>query len=118
MKVAPAHLDDRAEAAIEGASPRGLHHIHPAAKHGVAREDTGVALGQTDLISLERMHGPRKILMPAILCVMRQSLNRSQALAAFDCTQQFAEGNLAFAADNVIDAAAGFQIGRASCRER
>ena len=111
MKVAPAHLDDRAEAAVEGASARGFHHIHPAPQHGIAAEDTGVALGQTDFIALERMHGARRVLMPAIRGVIRQPLNRSKALAAFERAQQLAEGNLAFAADNVIDAASGFHIG-------
>src|ERR1017187_9184345 len=49
--------------------------------------------------------------MPTILLVIRQSLNCSQTLAALDRAQQLAEGNLTFAADNVIDAAAVFHVG-------
>src|ERR1039458_3694970 len=111
MKIAAPHFDDRAEAAIEGASAGGLHHIHTTSKHGVAAEHTGVALGQADFISLQSVHGARKILMPTILRVIRQSLNRSQTLAALDRAQQLAESNLAFAADNVIDAASLFHVG-------
>src|ERR1039458_4150417 len=108
MKVAAAHLDDRAEAAVEGASARSLHHIHAAAQHGVAAKHARVALGQTDFIALERMHGARRVLMPAIRGVIRQSLNRSKALAAFERAQQLAESNLAFGPDKVVHAASGF----------
>src|ERR1039458_10885292 len=49
--------------------------------------------------------------MPTIVRAIRQSLNRSQTLAALDRAQQLAEGNLTFAADNVIDAAAVLHVG-------
>src|SRR6187397_2921609 len=39
MKVAPAHLDDRAEAAVERAAARGLDDVDGAAHHRVAVED-------------------------------------------------------------------------------
>jgi hypothetical protein len=57
------------------------------------------------------MHGTRGILMPTIVRVIRQSLNCGEAFATFDGAQQFAESNLAFATDNVIDAAAVFHVG-------
>ncbi len=45
VKVAAAHLDDGAEAAIEGAAARGLDHINWPAHHGVVVQHPRVALG-------------------------------------------------------------------------
>ena len=60
VEVAAAHLDDRAEAAIEGAAARGLDHVDLPAQHGVAAEHAGVALGQADLVAFEAVHRARQ----------------------------------------------------------
>ena len=46
VEVAPAHLDDRAEAAVVGAAARGLDDVDRPAEEGVAGQDARGAVGQ------------------------------------------------------------------------
>ena len=62
MEVAAAHFDDRAEAAIEGAAARGLHHVDLPPHHGVAVQHAGAALGQADFVAFQAVHRTRRIL--------------------------------------------------------
>ena len=66
MKVAAAHLDDGAEAAIEGAAARRLDHVDRPSHHGVVVQYARVALGQANLIALQAVHRTRGIFMPAV----------------------------------------------------
>src|SRR5215510_1734437 len=49
VEVAPAHLDDRAEAAIERAAARGFHHVDLAPQELVALQNARIALRRPDL---------------------------------------------------------------------
>ena len=48
VEVAPAHLDDRAEAAVERAAARGLHDVDLASEQRVAAEHAGRAVRRPD----------------------------------------------------------------------
>ena len=48
VKVATAHFNDGAEAAIEGAAARGLDDVGLAAQDGVALEDACAAVGEAN----------------------------------------------------------------------
>ena len=46
VKVAAAHLDDRAEAAVERAAARRFDDVDPASEQRISSEHPGVAIGQ------------------------------------------------------------------------
>ena len=107
VEVAPAHLDDRAEAAVEGAAARGLDDVDLAAEQRVAGEHAGAAVRQLDVGSsrpADRARrgvcanavGRRRYDSPAIAASRRAVLERAQ---------QLAEREVAFAADDEVDAA-------------
>ena len=50
MEIPAAHLDDRAETAVERAAPRRLDDVDAAAHHRVAGENAGSALWRPDLL--------------------------------------------------------------------
>ena len=49
VEIPPAHLDDRAEAAVERAPARGFDDVDGSAHHGVAGEHPAAAIRQTDV---------------------------------------------------------------------
>ena len=61
VEVPAAHLDDRAEAAVERAAARGLDDIHLAAEHRVAAEHARGAVRQGDLLSRQPAHRPVRV---------------------------------------------------------
>ncbi len=125
VEVAAAHLDDGAEAAIEGAAARGLDHVDRPAQHVIAREDAGAAVRQSDITAFEGMDGAVGIGKP-IGCnrVVGKSLSRNlgesgapgeprdvpESAVALDGASEFAEGEFAFAANDEIDAS-HFHVG-------
>src|SRR5690349_4768290 len=73
MEVAASHFDDGTESTIEGATARGLDHVHLAAHHGVAIEDARIALGKTYFIAIQAVHRARQVFTPAVAGAERQS---------------------------------------------
>src|ERR1017187_9263682 len=111
MKIAPAHFDDRAETAIESAAARGLDHVNLPAHHGVTTEHSRLAIGQLDLVTFKRVHGPRDVLAPACTFAISQPGNVLKAVSRLDGAQQFAKGQFALAAHNEIYASSPLPIG-------
>src|SRR6185503_8912879 len=66
MEVAAAHLDDRAEAAVERAAARGLDDVDGPAHVGVAGQDSSLAARWLDLAALERRDRSRQIALYAV----------------------------------------------------
>jgi len=62
VEVAPAHLDDRAEAAIERAAARGFHHVDlPARTRSL--QDAGVTIRRPDLAVAEAVNGTIRVVV-------------------------------------------------------
>ena len=66
MKVAPAHLDDRAEAAVERAAARGLDDIDRTSHHGVAGEHAPARAGGRTSPSIQRRYRARGVALEAV----------------------------------------------------
>src|SRR5262245_19285080 len=66
MEVPASHLDDRAEAAIVGASARGFDHIHLPPENRVAFEHPSIAIGQIYLTAFETIHWSLRIVIEAV----------------------------------------------------
>ena len=114
VKVAAAHLDDRAEAAVVRAAPRCFDDIDLAPQQRVAVEDARGAVGQPKRVRLETGDRPLRPMDPSARRSRRQTPRlRAKRSAGFQRTQQVAEGLLAFSAHQKIDVFAGL-IGRRS----
>src|SRR6185503_21321206 len=61
MEIAAAHLDDRAEAAVVGAAPRGLDDIDRAPEQRVSREDASRAVRRLDRAFLDGRDRSRRV---------------------------------------------------------
>ncbi len=61
VEVPPAHLDDRAEAAVVRAAPRRLDDVHGIAEEGVAPQHAGAAVGQLQRVVESMRRRPVRI---------------------------------------------------------
>ena len=104
VEVAPAHRDDRAEAAVEGAAARGLDDVDRLAEQRVAGEHARLALRQAQRVVLERPDRPRRVVAEAVLGPERQACDAVERPAALERTQQLREGLLALARHHEVDA--------------
>src|SRR5262249_31785788 len=104
MKIAPPHLDDRAEAAIEGAPARGLDYINLSPQHGVAIEYSSAAVGQLDLVTIQAVDCTSAVVMPAISLAVRQSNDPIACAAVLNRAQQLSKCDFPLAADDKIHA--------------
>src|SRR5215475_16067200 len=66
MKVATAHRDDRAEAAVEGAAAGGLDHVDLSTQGGVPGEYPCGALRRANITALEATHRARCVVDKAV----------------------------------------------------
>ena len=57
VKVAPAHRDDGAEAAIKGTTAGGFNYVHLPAEHRIASKHAGVAVRQPYVAIIETVDG-------------------------------------------------------------
>ncbi len=73
MEVAAAHLDDRTEAAIEGAAARGLDYIHLPAEQRVSLEHARIAVRRADFLVFKPVRRPRGIMHPALAVPVRKA---------------------------------------------
>src|SRR5579864_2396374 len=102
MKVAATHLNDRAEAAIVCAAPRGLNHVHLASHQRVAFEHAGGAIGQTDITALNPMSRPVRVMHPLSPVAIGEAADLVQGAAVFQRAQQVTKCNFAFTAHDVV----------------
>ena len=111
MKVAAAHLDDRTEAAIEGAAARRFDHVDLAAHHGVTVQHASIAFGQADFVAIEAVDRTRRVLTPAVARAIGKARDLVETVAALHRAQQLAKRQFAFAAHDVVDSAAVRHVG-------
>src|SRR5215467_10103737 len=102
MEIAPSHLDDRAEAAVERATAGRLHDVYLPADHGVARENASIPIGTPDLTAFQTCHGPVGVVEKATIAAIGQTWNVRIVAIALDRPDQVPEGDLPFAPDQEI----------------
>src|SRR6266478_8379437 len=102
VEIAPAHLDDRAEAAVERAPPGRLHDVHLAANHGIARENAGIPIGRLDLTAFQTCYGTVGIVEKAAIHTIGQTWNVRVVGMPLDRPDQVTEGHLPFAPNQEI----------------
>src|SRR5262247_2114916 len=73
MEIAPSHLDDRAEAAVERATAGRLHDVYLPADHGVARDNASIPIGTPDLTAFQTCHGPVGVVEKATIAAIGQT---------------------------------------------
>ncbi len=109
MEVAAAHLDDGAETAIVGAAAGGLDDVGLAAVHGVAGEDPGGAVGEAELLVGEIADAAVGVVAEGVAVAPGEAGDGLGPLPCFERADEQAEGDLAFAANEVVDG--GFVVG-------
>src|SRR5438552_7011903 len=112
VKVAAAHLDDRAEAAVERAAARGFDDIHPAAEQRIAAEHARIAIRQPQALGGERNDWRCRVVNETLCRPVRQSGNAGQTsrfdiglprfAIGLDRTQERTERALAFTAHEEV----------------
>ena len=105
VKVAAAHLDDRAEAAVEGAAPRRFDDVDLAAEQRVAAEHARArGSGSRSGVDASRLTGRSALCAKPSGAAVREARRSPPTLAAaLERAQQLAERLLAFAADDEVD---------------
>ena len=91
MEVASAHLDNRAEAAVEGAAARGLDHVDLPAQERVAAEHPHVAPRRPDLAVFEAAHAPREVVAESVGAAVGQARNVVVSALCLERPQQLTE---------------------------
>jgi len=104
VEVPPAHLDDRAEAAVERAAARRLDDVHLAAEHRVAGEHARIPLRRRDRAVLDGDDGPGWRLDEDVALAKPQAGDRRQRTLSIQRAQQLAKRQLALAADDRVHA--------------
>ena len=115
VKVPAAHLDDRAETAVVGAAPGRFDDVDGPAQEGIAGQDAGGAVRQLEVSIVETAHGPRRRVREATCPEPRRGVGGRGTIAQpwdpagivahRERAQERAERQLAFAADDEVDAA-------------
>ena len=104
VEVPAAHLDDRAEAAVEGAAARCFDHVDLASEQRIALEHARAAIGQLERLRREvRDHRRSGLWRKPSGVAIRQSGDARQVAMMLERAQQLAQRVLAFAANEAID---------------
>ena len=85
VKVAPAHLNDRAEAAIVSTPARSLYHIDLPAQHRVATEYARFAVRCPYLSAVKTTHFAVFVVAKPVASSECQSGNLVECPSVFDC---------------------------------
>jgi len=104
VEVPPAHLDDRAEAAVERAAARRLDDIHRPPHHRVAGEHPRLALRRRNRVLLDGRDGPGRRLHEHVALAKPQTRNGGQGALQIERTQQLAKGQFPLAAHDRVHA--------------
>ena len=108
VEVAAAHLDDRAEAAVERAAARRFDDVDLASEERVALEHARAAVGQANRVGGQAENGARRVADPGPGRPVRQAGDPAKILAPFEFPQQLAERVLPLAAHDELDVLAPF----------
>ncbi len=112
MEIAAPHLDDRAEAAVVGATARRFDDVDGTPEEGISRQHTGRSIGQRQLTVRQPRHRARRVVNEgARWPAERQAVDRLRILVARERAQQRAKGQLPFTPDDEVDAAGGVVVG-------
>ena len=103
VEVAPAHLDDRAEAAIERAAARGFHHVDRPAEKLVALKDAGASIRWPDLAVGQTVDRTIRVVVEGAAHPVREPGDAVESAASLERPHQLAEGQLALAAHDEVD---------------
>src|SRR5436190_309064 len=109
VKVAPAHLDDRAETAVEGAAARRLDDVDLPTHHRVPRQHAGGAVGRTDLPGVEVGHSALRCGSEGLPIAEPETGDARQWLPTLEGTDQLPEGQIPLAPDDRVDANVGIR---------
>jgi hypothetical protein len=111
VEVAAAHFDNRTETAVVGAAPRRFDNVDGPAEERVAVEHAGATVGQRQEAILQPAHWPRRRMPERARDrggeTERESWDGRHVAAALECLQQRPKRQLAFPADDEVDAAVG-----------
>ena len=112
VKVAAAHLDDRAKAAVVRTAARRLHHVDRSAEQRVTREHAGAAVRQPDHVGIERADWARRRVdeaRPIAVCQTRD-VAVSGASIGVNRPQDLPERHVALAAHDNVDPERGVGV--------
>ena len=102
-KLRPRHLDDRAEAAAEGAAARGLDDVDLPAEERVAAEHPHVAPRRPDLAVVEAAHAARWVVVESVDASVGKARNVVVSALRLERAQQLTERDLALAPHDEVD---------------
>jgi hypothetical protein len=102
VKVSTAHLDDRAEAAIERTAPRRLDDIDLPSNHRVPRQDARAPIGQADVAAGERRDGPIRVGHERLTTAVREARDAVVTAIGLDRAQQVPKRDLALASHDEV----------------
>ena len=102
VEVAAAHLDYRTEATVEGAAPRGFHHIDRSPEEGVAAKDAGAPVRRPDLAVREAVEGAIRVVEECVPLAVGEARDALEAVPALQRPHQLAEGQLPLAAHDEV----------------
>jgi hypothetical protein len=105
VEVASAHLDNRAEAAVECAAARGFDHVDLPAEERVAAKYPHVAPRRPDLAVLKAAHAPRGVVAESVGASVGQARNLVVSAPCLEPTQQLTERDLPLAPHDEVDSA-------------
>ena len=100
MEVPAAHLDDRAEAAIERAPPRSLDDVDLLAEEGIALQHPRPPVRQAERVRGEAENRPGRVAHDAPVGSVRQPGHPPEVPAPFEFPQQFAPGKVRIRCEN------------------
>ena len=106
MKVPAAHLDDRAEAAVVGATARGLDDVDRPAHQRIAAEHAGAAVGEAQRVGREPRDGTGGVRNKSVRCPECEPGDAVERSSGFERSKQFRQRSFAFAADDHVVIAA------------
>src|SRR5262245_11366922 len=104
MEVPAAHLDNRAEAAVEGAAARGFNDIHLSPEYRVAAQHTCRAPWKRHRAVLDWRDGARTALPETVAIAEPEAINPIERCAGVERAYQLPKRQLSFAANDCIDA--------------
>ena len=103
VEVPSAHLDDRAEAAVEGAAARGLDDIDRAADERIAVQHTRGAIREANLLAGQRAHRPRRRPHEPARRPVRNPGNGLDTAPPLEGADQLAERDVPLASHDEVD---------------
>ncbi len=108
VKIPPAHLDDRAEAAVVRAATRRLDDVNRTAQQRVSVEHPGAAIREPRRARCKPRNRPVGVEHEAVRRAIRKTSDVVEARPGFERAQELAQRLLAFSPDDELDVVARF----------